>query len=250
MHDMKDIFFISQSKKGRGGKTLVGKCISIRHLQNKIGHGACARILVVHAMGGCDTTSAIFGLGKGTIFNNINKDVTLHRHCTTLQSETASVDDVCSSGVRILSALYGATDNDSLATLRYAAFCNSSLSRRFMAERLPLSESAAKMHAKRVHLQAVIWATLGKITLLATDWGWKLLQGRLTPITLDGPVAPENVLNVICCKCKGNCLSTLCSCRKHGLQCVTAYSQCHGTECTNVQVNALEGSDDDSKIAS
>ena len=61
------------------------------------------------------------------------------------------------------------------------------------------------------------------------------MKDGLIPIALDGPVAPDHILNVIRCKCKGNCSSTLCSCRKHGLQCVTACSNCHGTDCTNMQ---------------
>jgi hypothetical protein len=105
-------------KKGRGGKKVVGKCISITHFQNKIGPDACVRILVVHAMGGCDTTSAIYGLGKGTIYNKLKKDATLHHHCIILQSETASDDDVCSSGLHVMEALYGAKGNESLPALR------------------------------------------------------------------------------------------------------------------------------------
>ena len=60
------------------------KCINVSAVQMKIGNSACERILAVHAMGGCDTTSAIFGLGKGTVFSKIT-DVSLHVHCMTLQ---------------------------------------------------------------------------------------------------------------------------------------------------------------------
>ena len=94
-------------------------------------------------------------------------------------------------------------------------------------------------------LQAVIWATLGNSNLVATDWGWNLSQGRLKPVALDGPVAPYHVLNVVCCKCKGNCSSASCSCRKHGLSCVTACSNCHGAECTNIPTDELKLVDDD-----
>ena len=141
--------------------------------------------------------------------------------------------------------LYGASGTESLADLRYAAFCNTSLSRRFMPERLPPSENATKLHAKRAHLQAVIWATLGDSKLEATDWGWTLSQGRFKPIALDGPVATGSVLNVVRFKCKGDCSSVKCSCRKHGLTCVTACSNCRGAECTNISVEAGQLVDDD-----
>ena len=58
-----------------------GKCISIGYVQAKIGDEGCALLLVVHALGGCDTTSAIFGFGKGTIFNRITEDIALHDPC-------------------------------------------------------------------------------------------------------------------------------------------------------------------------
>ena len=103
------------------------------------------------------------------------------------------------------------------------------------------------MHTKRVHLQVNVWATLhGECNLEATDWGWRQVEGPLVPITLDNPIAPDHVLNVIRCKCKGNCSSALCSCMKHGLPCVTACMNCNGTECTNVLINDGKNVDDES----
>jgi cytochrome c553 len=243
---MRDILFVSEPKKVRGAKTSAGKCISVNELQQKIGLDSCSRILAVHAFGGCDSTSAIFGLGKGTVFAKINKDTSLHSHCTTLQSHTASPDAVCEAGVKLMVGICGTNSRESLSDLRYSAFCNTSLSRKFMPERLPPSEDATKLHAKRAHLQAVIWVTLGNSNLVPTDWGWSLSQGRLKPTALDGPVAPDNVLNVVRCKCKDNCSSALCSCRKHGLTCVTACSNCHGAQCTNIQAQEVPSSFDDS----
>ena len=68
-----------------------------------------------------------------------------------------------------------------------------------MVERLSPSESAAKMHANQVHLLAIIWTSLGKATPLATDWGWgwKLVHEQLIPTTVDGPLTPDHVLNII-----------------------------------------------------
>jgi len=115
-----------------------------------------------------------------------------------------------------------------------------------MVERLSPSESAAKMHANWIHLQAIIWASLGKATPAATDWGWKLVHEQLIPIAVDGPLTPDHVLNIIRCKCKGNCSTASCSCRKHGLHCVTACSNCTGTECNNVHFTDVTHPDDDS----
>jgi hypothetical protein len=164
-----------------------------------------------------------------------------------LQSSTSSVQDVCTAGIQLLVALYGGKTDDTLATLRYTAYCNASLSRRFQAERLPPSESAAQMHAMRVHFQAVVWGSLGTANIQATDWGWKAEDGKLKPVQIEGTVAPEDVLVVVRCKCKGTCASTACSCRKHGLQCVSACSSCHGTQCSNVKNDVVHDENSDSE---
>ena len=57
----------------------------------------------------------------------------------------------------------------------------------------------------------------------------------------DDPVALAEMLNMIRCKCKTDCSSVLCSCRKNGLKCVTACSNCCGKGCTNAEpVSNLE----------
>jgi hypothetical protein len=230
-----DVFFVSPPRKGRGGKTNNGKIVNIHSLQQKIGIGACERLLVVHALGGCDSTSAIFGLGKGTIYNKIASDEALHTHCMTLQSRTSTVDQITTAGSALFVALYGGKVGDKLSDMRYAAYCTLSLSRCFKSEKLPPSDSAVNMHVKRVHYQALVWENLSDCGIKPTDWGWQLERNKLVPIQINGEVAPAHMLSVVRCKCKGNCSSSMCSCRKHGLKCVSACGKCHGSECTNIQ---------------
>ena len=206
-------------------------------------------MLVVHAFEGCDTTSSIFGHGKGSVFSKVSKDSSLQTCCATLQSNAASVEEVCEAGLDLVVALYGGKRGDELSSLRYSSYCSTSLKNRFQPERLPPSEGAARMHAMRVHLQAVVWGNLGETALKPTDWGWKIERDRLVPIHIVGDVAPENILKVVRCKCKSNCSSALCSCRQHGLHCVSACSTCHGNDCTNsrVDVSGAYKSDSDSE---
>ena len=249
--NMKPVYFISEAKKGRGGKMVGEKCFNVGEVQKEIGTDACQRILVVHALGGCDSTSAIFGHGKGTIYNKIKDNKTgLHAHCMTLQNCDATDKDVCEAGNLLFINLYGGKVEDRLSDSRYDAYwhCKMSLSRRFQPERLPPSESAAHMHARRVHLQAVIWGNLSGTSIKATDWGWQCTNNRMTPIKMVGDVAPQAVLKFIRCNCHGNCSSSLCSCRKNGLHCVSACGHCHGTDCTNAGVTSsdtVEGETDD-----
>jgi hypothetical protein len=100
----------------------------------------------------------------------------------------------------------------------------------------------------RVHLQAVVWGTLGRSALKPTQWGWGLNNGRLVPVQIEGQVAPDSVLTVVRCKCKGDCSSALCSCKKHGLQCVTVCSNCHSTDCSNALPHNAHDIDEDSDV--
>lgn len=102
---------------------------------------------------------------------------------------------------------------------------------------MPPSEGAAKMHALRVHYQSVFWRTLGQTDLKPTDWGWKEINGKLVPVHLQGDVAPDNMLNVVRCSCLTKCTSSLCSCKRHGLECVSACKNCRGFECCNSSVD-------------
>ena len=101
-----------------------------------------------------------------------------------MKSITASVEEVCAAGIRLFVALYGGKVGDKLSDLRYAAYCSTSLNRRFQPERLLPSENAAQMHAKRMHLQAVVWATLDNTVLKVTDWGWKLERNNLISVKI------------------------------------------------------------------
>ena len=249
--DMADMFFVSESKKGRADKLVGGKCINIGSIQSKIGYIVCKCMLVIHALGGCDSTSVIFGHGKSSVFSKIAKSVTLQSHCMNLQLETAPLQQVCNAGMSLVVALYGGTVGKTLAEMRYTSYCSSTLSHRFQPERLPPSESAARMHVMRVHLQVIIWSTLGYSAINATDWGWRAENGQLVPIQIEGDVAPEHILKLVRCGCKGDCSSLLCSCRKHGLHCVSACRNCLGNDCSNARsyANEIDCSDDDSDDA-
>jgi len=109
--------------------------------------GFCFREMCFFCGESCTDSNDLRKVQSGTDFDNkIRHDATLHPHCMILPSETAaSVDDVCLSGIRLMAGLYGTKNAESLTALRYTAFCNTSVSRRFTAERLPPSESTCRL---------------------------------------------------------------------------------------------------------
>jgi len=57
--------------------------ISIRIVRDAIGDTACRQLLVAHAIGGCDSTSAVYGHGKVSVYRKV-----IHNH------ETLNLTDV------------------------------------------------------------------------------------------------------------------------------------------------------------
>ena len=65
---MADIFMMSEITRVRSARVFV---IPVRDVCNTIGEKAVHQLLVIHAISGCDSTSAIFGLGKALIYKKI-----------------------------------------------------------------------------------------------------------------------------------------------------------------------------------
>jgi hypothetical protein len=234
--DMADICFLSEAKgkvKGRNDS----KCISIAAVQQKLGSYASRHILVAHAFGGCDTTSAIFGQGKGTVFKKVTQNKLLETSLLVMENVDASVADVTLAGLKIMSVVYGANGEESMGRMRFNSYNRLVTSNfgRFQAERLPPSKNATELHALRVHLQTVYWLTLGKVNLKAEEWGWKIQQEKLIPIQMTVKPGPDFLMSVIRCNCssKGKCSSRQCSCVKNKLKCIAACGSCHGMDCAN-----------------
>ena len=67
-----EIFFIPEPKKN-------SKCRiwNVKQVKTELGSFVCKHILFLHAMLGCDTTSRLLGIGKGTILKEFKANVEL-----------------------------------------------------------------------------------------------------------------------------------------------------------------------------
>lgn len=96
------------------------KNVSALHadLYNHLGNNACMCLPAVHVFGRCDTTSAIYGHGKSSVFTHLTSSEILRLHCITLQSELATCEEVEKAGLYLMVAVYGGSESDSMASLR------------------------------------------------------------------------------------------------------------------------------------
>ena len=92
------------------------------------------------------------------------------------------------------------------------------------SERLPPTPGALRQHILRAHVQDTIWgqATVPQqeqLDPLKNGYHRDTHDGNLKPITTDVPPAPEAIVEMVRCQCKGNCSSNRCSCQSANLPC-------------------------------
>ena len=186
----------------------------------------------IHAFTGCDSTSRIFGVGKGTVLKKASTSIEL-KQCGAVFMNDSSIDDIEKAGECAFMTVYVGIDDKGLDHLRYKKFvhkANVSTSV-VQVQTLPTANSAAKYHSRRVYLQVQTWLDH---KLNEIEWGWYRVENKLVPVKMDLPAAPERLLTIIKCGCKVNCDSKRCTCRNFGLSCSIACGECKGTSCSNM----------------
>ncbi|CAH1106780.1 unnamed protein product [Psylliodes chrysocephalus] len=150
--------------------------------------------------------------------------------------------EVITHGISFLLSMYGAPKKTAyLDKFRYACFVkNTRNKKQVQLAYLPPTSAASHQHLLRVYYQVQVW--LG-YQLDPKDWGWKLVDNALEPVQTLLPPAPEKLLNTIFCKCKKGC-SAKCGCKKVGLFCSAACTNCQGRSYSNAKSSTLEDSFD------
>ena len=209
-----------------------------------LSNDTCNHLLFVHALTGCDTTSRLFGIGKGKILKKLAADVCLQEQSSVFMKENATQEEIAKAGEKALLRVYsnGARTTETLDQLRYQRFITKSTKSKNVVQvrTLPPTTAAAKYHSYRVYHQIQAW---NDNDLDPLQWGWVQTESRLVPLKTDLPAAPERLLNIIKCNCK-NCDTKRCSCRRHGLPCSTACGGCRGNGCSNSTQLANTNNDD------
>ena len=81
----------------------------------------CRNMLFIHAILGCDTTSSVFGIGKGLALKKI-KLPHFTKQAEVFQQPNRSKDEIASAGEAALVCIYGGLQDEELNHLRYR-FC-------------------------------------------------------------------------------------------------------------------------------
>lgn len=145
---------------------------------------------------GCDTSSRVYGMGKGTLFKKWHADSRMIDIARIFTNPDLTHDQIAEAGENALVLMYGGEIGTSLNYLRYVKFNQkvSSATSAINAKSLPPTSAAARQHSYRVHHQIQAW--LGN-DMDACKWGWCLKDEKLYPVGTTEPPAPKELLSII-----------------------------------------------------
>lgn len=203
--------------------------------------GAKPNILLLHAISGCDTTSAMFQIGKKKVVKLLESRLDLQNCAQYFKHAQSNEKTIIENGTRLMLAFYNAPQKESsLDTWRYNCFIKATrLNKPVKLSSLPPTSHAAQQHLLRVFLQVQKWLDNN---LNPENWGWSEVNNCFEPIKTFLPPAPDVLLNTVFCNCKKGCNAS-CTCRKLSLYCSHVCGHCRGLSCFNSDPKTKEISD-------
>ncbi|GBM96679.1 hypothetical protein AVEN_69287-1 [Araneus ventricosus] len=214
-----------------------GKTPDSYYSTTSFNHKFTNELLFIHAISGCDTTSALFGQSKNKFISLFLKHEELLNAAATFLNPQATTEQVTGAGENVLVALYGGDPaTQSLDELRYQSFVKAAAKTKFNLARLPPTTDAAQLLAMRIYHQVQTWLGNEKDPL---KWGWMHTPSGLFPKKAEKDPETESLLQCISCTCKKVCTNA-CGCRKAGLHCPFLCKHCIGQSCENPMAVILD----------
>ena len=197
----------------------------------------------LHALSGCDSVSAINGIGKGKWLKTITKS---DEYMLAIQAlgENIDLDENTTSTIeKLFCHLYGMPEEDEINNARYRKFCRNKIPE---PHQLPPTKDELLQHVKRANFQSFVWkkALCANPEIPSPDGnGWSLKDDMLEVTWMENLPAPESVLELITCDCRRSKCNTRCQCKVLSLEC-TDICKCHAN-CENVSYDDHSDLDDE-----
>ena len=221
------------------------RIVSIPHVCAKLGPEICQVLPSLHAMTGCDSVSAFSSKGKKKALGIVQSNPGLRRVVSNLgECVPAEVQDL-NMLEQFVCALYNGPKCNDVNELRYRLFCKS---KNLQSHQLPPTKAALENHLKRANYQAFIWkhALEPNMDQAPDGQGWQQKGDQLEIYWTDQAPAPDAVMKLVCCGCKGSCATRRCSCVSNGLRCTEACAcQDSCMNCANEEENEEDDESDD-----
>lgn len=203
----------------------------LRELDRKL----CRALPALHAITGCDSTSALAGIGKKKGWQVLLHNEQHQDSLGLLGSQQSLSDDIATQCEAFICDLYPRSrmKPHTLNELRYFLFCQN---RKQKNELLPPTSDSLLQNLKRVKYQTfVLRKALTAIQHLPQPEsnGWVREDSSLKPVYMSKEPASSSLLELMTCTCQSGCQRN-CSCDNTGLSCSEAcYCMASSDMCRN-----------------
>ena len=197
----------------------------------------------MHALSGCDSVSAVNGIGKGKWLKTVTKS---DEYIFAIQAlgEVIVVDKSTTNVIeKLFCHLYGMPERNEINDARHRSFCKNKIPE---PHQLPPTKDELLQHVKRANYQSFIWKRARHANPDITSPvgnGWSLSGDVVEVVWMESPPAPESVLELITCDCRRLKCNASCQCKILSLEC-TDICKCHAN-CKNMNYNDDSGTDDE-----
>ena len=181
----------------------------------------CNALIGFHVLTGCDSNSALSGLGKKKGLNVLYASNEHQSSLGHLGEETELSNHTSEACEAFICAVYTAVKaaGTKVNDVRYWMFCQKGQRN----ENLPPTSDSLQQHMKRGNYQAYMW----KKALEATQnlpspngLGWEILDDALQPVLMTKEPAPRGLPELTVCHCKkSECRRADCACRTNSIPC-------------------------------
>ncbi len=185
----------------------------IKQFEELLGMDICQNVLFLHAVLGCNTTSRLFGIGKGLAVKKFMNDPIFIKQAEQFNQTDQTPESIVTASEKAIVSLYGGSKTDGLDSLHYKCFCDKVSKSTMPVEphSLPPTSAAVKYHSLRMYYQVMEWKDASN-NMKPEDWGWHIVDGKYKARQTSEPPAPSQLLDIICCGCKKDCNTRRCTC--------------------------------------
>lgn len=220
--------------------------LPIHSLAQDLGTHLCRALPGFHALTGCDSNSALSGLGKkkglSILLQSEEYQCSLGQlgEEPELSSSTSEACEVFVCSVYTTAKKAGRKVND----IRYWLFCQKGQKN----ESLPPTSDSLVQHMKRANYQSHVWKkALEAIQNLPppAGHGWIVEGNALQPVLMTKDPAPRGLLELTVCHCrKSACRRADCACRANNMPCTESCS-CMAQEMCENQITVADETTDE-----
>ncbi len=173
----------------------------------------------LHALSGCDYTSAFFGIGKQNLYKVVKKSDNFKNVLASMGESFHFEMDIFPVLQEIIAKCYGVKNCQSINDAWYKMFCTKAKVPEL--QQLPPTEDELLLHCLRANYVTCVWkSVLEPINniLHPNKYGWINVNNQLEIKWMSQKPASDSLLEFMACGYKkSGCLNRVCACVAHGL---------------------------------